>query len=94
MPRSFAAKSAAQDDKRCGVYKSPAPPKKTCAEEPRAVCPGALSAFLRKNQRNKLDSSKLLHHDLAIGVERALHAHALSIELSHVGLVIDVVHLA
>jgi hypothetical protein len=37
--------------------------------------------------------TKLLHHDLATRIERALYADALAFELGNVGLVVDVVGL-
>jgi hypothetical protein len=54
--------------------------------------PGSFSrcsrCFSRKTNRS------LLHHDLAAGIELALHAYALAFELGNIGLVIDVIRLA
>jgi len=43
-------------------------------------------------EENKLQD--LLHQNLAVRIERALHAYALSFKLGHIALMIDVVHLS
>src|SRR5689334_3777639 len=49
----------------------------------------ALGAFSPENR-----CESLLHHDLAVRIERALYADALAFKLRHVGLMVDVIHLA
>jgi hypothetical protein len=65
-------------------------PQKTGTEQSRSGLLGGVGAFSSK----KTNLQALLDQNLAVGIERALHAHALSFKLGYVALMIDVVHLS
>ena len=61
------------------------------------LAPAVAERFARRRrclffEENKLQH--LLHQNLAVRIERALHAYALSFKLGHIALMIDVVHLS